>query len=113
MQVEGVAVDRWGGVPIRAQPRYRLIHDRGARMALGGSDLDETVSRGLHTRLLQGLGNTVGAAHDAAAGFTDLKVLSVRKVLRRTTAGFAASRNNGRDINSNDSLINYLRRPNG
>jgi hypothetical protein len=36
-------------------------------------------------------------------------VLSVRKVLCRTTAGFAASRNNGRDIISNDSLINYLR----
>jgi hypothetical protein len=40
-------------------------------------------------------------------------VLSVHKVLRRTTAGFAASRNNGRDIISNDSLINYLRRPDG
>src|SRR5438067_11098367 len=36
-----------------------------------------------------------------------------KKGLRRTTAGFAASRNKGRDINSNDSLINYLQHPNG
>jgi hypothetical protein len=34
-------------------------------------------------------------------------------VLRCTTAGFAASRNNGRDIISNDSLINYLRHLDG
>jgi hypothetical protein len=53
------------------------------------------------------------AARAAAAGFTDRKVLRLRNVLRAKTAGFAAARNNGRDINSNDSLINYLHRPNG
>ena len=51
MQIEGVAVDRWRRMPIRAPRRYRLVRYRGAGMALGG-DLDETVSRGLHVRLL-------------------------------------------------------------
>jgi hypothetical protein len=36
-------------------------------------------------------------------------VLSFVKVLGGTTAGFPMPRNNSRDINSKDSLINYLR----
>jgi hypothetical protein len=57
--------------------------------------------------------DTTSAANEAAAVRYGSKGAEVYKVLDVTTAGFPVPRNNSRDINSKDSLINYLRHPAG
>jgi hypothetical protein len=57
--------------------------------------------------------DTTNAANEAAAGRYDPKGAELCNVLGGTTAGFPMPRNNSRDINSKDSLINYLRHPAG
>jgi hypothetical protein len=57
--------------------------------------------------------DTTNAANEAAAGRYDPKGAELCNVLGGTTAGFPMPRNNSRDINSQDSLINYLRHPAG
>src|SRR5437762_774934 len=57
--------------------------------------------------------DTTNAANEAAAGRYDPQGAELCNVLGGTTAGFPMPRNHSRDINSKDSLINYLRHPAG
>jgi len=59
------------------------------------------------------LADTTSAANEAAAVRYGSEGAEIRKVLDSTTAGFPMPCNNSRDINSKDSLINYLRHPAG